>query len=282
MNHLSRYTFGLIAVLFLGSTQAADWSTNEVQLQYGDIAKPFQGGKGSADTGSTTILTFQHASGWKYGDNFFFFDYLNYGQTDVDKARGDQGGTELYGEWYSNFSLGKITEKDLSFFIVKDIGLIAGFNFAPEVETFYYLPGVRLALDLPGFAFANLDLTAYIQDSPSETATGARIDEDNSFMVDFNWAYPFTLGSTQWSIEGHIEYIDGVDTKVKIPGVGTVNGERESWILAQPQVRLDLGNVLGMSDKQLFAGIEYQYWQNKLGDKQTDENIVQLLLVWRL
>ncbi|OZG73957.1 hypothetical protein BTA51_09260 [Hahella sp. CCB-MM4] len=238
------------------SVSAANWSVTEAQMQHGDLKQAFVN-----EDRSTTILTLQHASGWAYGDNFFFFDHLNYS----NEAGGD--GDELYGEWYSNFSLGKISGKDLSFAFVRDLGVIAGFNFAPEVDTIYYLPGIRLALDLPGFAFANLDMTAYIQDSDMLPK------EDDSFMVDFNWAYPFSIGSAAFSVEGHVEYIDGAENDA--------GGERESWILAQPQVRYDIGKSLFSQPDSLFIGIEYQYWQNKLGDKNTDENTVQALGVWR-
>jgi hypothetical protein len=27
--------------------------------------------------------------------------------------------------------------------------------------------------------------------------------EDDSFMIDFNWAYPFSVGNQDFSIEGH-------------------------------------------------------------------------------
>ena len=142
---------GLALALAAGSSHAADWSSTEMHLQYGDLKKPFQGGGSSSETDGTTIVTLQHASGWKYGDNFFFFDYLNYGKTDLDEEVGNPSQTETYGEWYSNFSLGKITGNDVGFAFVKDIGIIAGFNFAPEVNTHYYLPGIRFSLDLPGF-----------------------------------------------------------------------------------------------------------------------------------
>ena len=278
----------MVAIASLGmalaaaSSQAAIWSTTELQYQYGDLKKPFQGGGSESETGGTSIGTVQHASGWAYGDNFFFFDYLSYGQTDFDKASDTSRQTELYGELYSNFSLGKITGNDLSFLFVKDIGLLAGFNFAPEVDTMYYLPGIRFDLALPGFAFAHLDVAAYIQDSASNVGDGVNIREDDSFWVDFNWAYPFKIGNTSWTIEGHVEYIDGVDTDVRVSGVGTFDGKRESWVLAQPQLRLDLGEVMFDSAGSLFVGIEYQYWSNKLGDKDTDESVVQALVVWRL
>ena len=115
----------------------------------------------------------------------------------------------------------------------------------------------------------------------TETQKAHAVEEDDAWIVDFNWAYPFTIGSSKWTIEGHIEYIDGADQKVKVRGVGEFDGERESWILAQPQLRVDIGDFWG-APGQIFAGIEYQYWKNKLGDKETDENVVQALLVWRL
>lgn len=279
---LINIAFGVTMTAAVSFTaQAADWSATEVQLQYGDLKKPFQGGGSSSDTNGTTILTFQHASGWKYGDNFFFIDHLNYGKTDFEDTEGRPGDDEFYGEWYSNFSLGKISGKDLKVGFIKDVGLIAGFNIAPEVDTLYYLPGVSIALDIPGFAFAQIYVTGYIQNGASNVGGGTKIEEDDSYMIDFSWAYPFTIGSTKWSFEGHVEYIDGADTDVIVSGVGKVDeGERESWILAQPQLRLDLGNFWGTPD-QLFVGIEYQYWNKKLGDNDTEDNVAQLLAVWR-
>jgi nucleoside-specific outer membrane channel protein Tsx len=249
------------------------WGNTEVQLQaLGELERVGTGG-----TADTTIITFQHAGGWEYGDNFFFMDYSRYSvNNDANFPVADS--SELYGEWYSNFSLGAISGNDLSFGPVKDIGVVAGFNFAPEVDSAWVLPGVRFALDLPGFAFAQIDVTGYIHqgggsaDSPVFTV----VDEDSSFMVDFAWAYPFKIGSTSWSIEGHLEYIDG---RTQVNSFGTT--ELESWILFQPQIRLDLGEVLGQKAQRLFVGIEYQYWKNKLGEKGTDDNAAQFLAVWR-
>ena len=64
----------LIALLWCGSGQAAEWSNTEVHLQIGNLDVPSFAGGGSADH---VIYTLQHASGWKYGDNFFFVDVLD-------------------------------------------------------------------------------------------------------------------------------------------------------------------------------------------------------------
>ena len=55
--------------------------------------------------------------------------------------------------------------------------------------------------------------------------------------------------------------------------------KRRARLLAQPQFRYNLGKTLAF-DNPLHIGIEYQYWRNKLGDRDTDESVVQLLLVW--
>ncbi len=68
---------------------------------WGNLDVPTFAGGGDSDH---LIYTLQHASGWKYGDNFFFIDVLD--------ARGSGfQDFDLYGEWYSNFSLGKVTGK---------------------------------------------------------------------------------------------------------------------------------------------------------------------------
>jgi nucleoside-specific outer membrane channel protein Tsx len=250
---------GVLASVVAVASQAEIWSSTEVHYSDGDLLNPFSG-----KDESTSIITLQHAGGHKYGDNFFFVDHK--------RVKGSK--TEFYGEWYSNFSLGAITGSDMSFGPVKDVGLIAGFNFAPSVSNMWLLPGVRLALDLPGFAFANLDITAY---NNVTTATGAN-KEESSYMVDFNWAYPFKIGSTSWSIKGHMEYIAGRDVVDSLGNKQPVG--KEDWILAQPQLHFDLGEAIGGEAGNLFVGIEYQYWQNKLGVKDQDESTVQLQTVW--
>ena len=247
--------WALLAAVQMHAADAADWSITEAHLSYGNLDIPTFAGGGDSDH---FIYTLQHASGWKYGDNFFFVDFLDAqdpGFQDFD----------VYGEWYSNFSLGKISGRTVGGGLISDVGLIWGFNWASDADVKKYLPGFRLVLDLGGFAFANLDFTAYIDDSEGAAAGGAPREGD-SYMIDFNFARPFTIGRSNFSIEGHIEYIAGRDNEF--------GGKVEHWILAQPQFRWS-------PNEHLSLGLEYQYWLNKLGDGATDENTVQALLVWK-
>ncbi len=243
--------------LCVGAASAADWNTTEFHLQYGDLDNAFS--EGSQDT---FIWTLQHASGWKYGDNFFFVDMI---QTD------DDDNYDAYAEVYMNFSLGKITGNDMSMGPIRDVGLIAGLNYGADPNVRVYLPGIRLAWDLPGFNFANTDITAYLTDNSG--GENAAPKEGDSFMVDFNFATKqVEVGPTKWNLEGHVEYIDDRSNEF---------GETDYWILGQPQLRMDLGELIGMPAQTVFAGIEYQFWVNKLGG-DVDESAVQGLLVWRL
>ncbi len=258
--------FFIIFALFIKLSVAyfaADWSTTELHYQYGNLMVPGTIGRGDAET---SILTYQHASGWKYGDNFFFVDFLDDSLTDGFND------SDYYGELYLNFSLGKILDRPLEIGPIKDVGIIGGLNIAGDANVRKYLPGIRLSMDFPGFAFFNMDITGYIDDSDG-IPRGAP-GEDDSFMIDFNWAYPLALGSHDFSIEGHIEYI-GQRTN-------EFGAEVSDWVFGQPQFRYDLGKSLFATPNILYLGVEWQFWFNKLGDDDTDENVVQALVVWRL
>ncbi len=245
----------LLSFALLQPAYALDWSRTELHFQYGNLAVPTFAGGGDAEH---FIYTLQHASGWQYGDNYFFVDVLDAQDSDFQDF-------DVYGEWYANFSLGKITGRKVGAGLVSDVGVILGFNWARKPGIKKYLPGLRLSLDLAGFAFANLDFTAYIDDSDGVSSGGAP-SESNSFMIDFNFMRPFEIGGVNFSIEGHAEYIGGRQNEFG----GTV----ESWILAQPQLRWN-------AHDRFSLGIEYQFWMNKLGDGATDESVVQTLIVWK-
>jgi len=245
----------------VGASQAADWSTTEFHFQYGELDNAFA--PGSSDT---FIWTLQHASGWKYGDNFFFVDIID-----------DQDGNnyDIYAEVYPNFSLSKITGNEISMGPINDVGIITGFNFGADPNVRVFLPGIRLSWDLPGFAFANTDFTAYLTDNQgaSEDDPRSAPSAGDSWMVDFNFSTKqWELGATKWNLEGHVEYIDSRSNEF---------GETDYWILGQPQLRVDVGEHIGLPASTLFAGVEYQFWINKLGGEK-DESAVQALVVWRL
>jgi nucleoside-specific outer membrane channel protein Tsx len=259
----SHLLLSLSFAAFSHSTASADWSTTELQYQYGKLVTPEFAGGGDANT---HILTLQHASGWGFGDVFFFVDSLH------DNRKDNFNDNDLYGEIYVNFSLSKLLDKPIALGSLRDVGIIAGLNAGKDAKVLKYLPGLRLSWDVPGFAFLNSDFMAYLDDSAG-AAKGGAPKESDSFLIDFNWAYPFNLGAQSFSIEGHVEYAGSRTNEF--------GGNVGHWLFAQPQLRWDAGKTLYDKPNQLFLGMEYQYWQNKLGDNRTTENRPQLLVVWR-
>jgi hypothetical protein len=255
----------VLAVCFQPEASAFDWSMTEVHYQHGDLQTPSFARRGRTRS-VTDIVTLQHADGWKYGDNFFFMDILN------DARRDGYNESDFYGELYLNGSLSKISGHKIGYGWIKDVGILMGFNGAANSKVFKYLPGLRLAWDIPGFAFLNSDFTAYI-DSSSGLAGGGSPSQTDSWMVDINGAYPFTLGKHRFLIIGHMEYIDGRRNEL--------GGEVAEWFLAQPQFRYDLGHTLFGKADHFYVGTEWQVWIHKQGDRKTYENVPQALAVWR-
>ncbi len=248
-------------MLLLTASPAAallEWSTTELHFQYGHIENPFSG-----TNQDTFILTVQNALGWKYGESFFFADFIE------DVEHDGFNDTDLYFEWFP--SLSRLTKRDIELGPIKDFSLLLGLNVSVDAKVIKVLPGLRASWDLPGFAFLDTDLTAYI-DASRGVSRGGAPKETDSFMFNLAWAYPFSLAGLDFSVEGYVEYIHCRTNEF--------GGRVKSWFLTQPQFRLDLGKLLREEANRLLLGMEYQFWHHKLGTKN-DESLPQFLLVWR-
>ena len=250
-----------LAVAAFAAASAPAAGQTEFHFQFGELLNPF-----SAQEEESFILTLQQATQWKYGDSFFFVDYLD------DKGRDGFNERDFYAEWYPTVSLGKLTGKPVGGGPLVDVGFIAGLSAAGDAKVVKYLPGLRLAWKAPGFIFLNTDLMLYI-DGSSGVGAGGAPKTDDSYAFDVNGLFLFSAGEQSFQITGHMEYIGGTTNEFGVKAGDTV--------FLQPQFRWDLGKALGGYADKLFAGIEYQYWSNKLGTEET-ESAVQLLLVWQL
>lgn len=264
-NTVMRVTLFLIVIITLAPESRAfgfDWHTTELHGQYGKLDTPTFAGGGSS---TTRKLTLQHADGYKFGDNFFFVDFISSSDPDFEDDN-------VYGEFYTNLSYNKLRKAEMWSGPLKDIGFTAGYNFSHDAKVHKYLPGIRFDLNIPTFNMAKLLFTGYIDDNRG-IAHGGAPKEDDSYMIDFAFARPFAIGKHDFSIEGHVEYIGQRENEL---------GNTVSWhILAQPQFRYDLGKTIFDKPQKLFIGIEAQLWINKLGDRDTDEFAPQALIVWR-
>lgn len=234
---------------------------SEIHLQLGRLVNPFSG-----EQARTRILTYQYAGSWALGENYLFVDFLD---DDLNDGFNDQN---FYTEWYPTVNLSNLQSREPWSGAVRDVGFIAGINAEGDPDVLKLLPGLRLSWNVPGFVFFNTDYTLMLDRSDGLAQGGAPATGDQA-MFDISWGKAFTLGGHAFWFTGHIEYISGTYTE---------NGARvRDWILAQPQLGWDLGKWLFNVENQLFLGIEYQYWKNKLGANESD-NTPQLWVMWRI
>ena len=85
------------------------------------------------------------------------------------------------------------------------------------------------------------------------------------------WSYTLPVGNSDLVIDGFIDWV-----------VGNEDNYRNN-LHFNPQIKYDLGKALSLSAKQLYVGIEYDYWKNKYGIEdspafETDQNTASLLV----
>ena len=243
---------------------AFDWGDTEIVYLYGTkFQEPF-----NPNDVTKNIITLQLASGYKYGSNFFFCDLLR-----SDGADNNAG--EVYCEWYTHLSLSAISGKKVGVGFIKDVTLTAGINYGAKntgANPRIFLPGASLILDVPSFAFFNVDVLAYIDHGnfkpDSATTLPACGGYKTTYQITPAWKLPFNIGPTKWVFEGFADFIGS-------------HGTCDSQFLTQPQLRLDVGNFFGKPDT-FYVGIEYQYWHNKFGFSGLTDNFPQFMVAWKL
>jgi len=268
------------AALFSTAASAADWSDTEVLLNYGsrfrepfnpfaqkDINRPWLN-----DTDVTKYyLTLQHASGHKLGRNFFFVDLLN--STKNDPSGGSYG--EIYSEGYTTWSFSKMAGTKLEAGPLRDVNLTAGYNFGAKsngANPRVFLLGPTVDFAVPGFIFFNVDILMY---NDKSRFAGAGANHDTTYQITPVWLSKFAMGPTNWVFTGHVDFIGK-----RCPSTGSCAG-RSSEILAQPELRTDVGQFFGKKET-VYVGIKWNWWRNKFSFDGLNENNPQLQLVWKL
>ena len=231
----------------------------EAHFQYGNLLDPFSG-----KSAGSWVLTLQHASFWSHGDNFFFVDFLTMPDADGHDVQ------DVWMEWYSNFSLRALTGAAPGSGALRDIGFLPGVNIGADPNHLSFLPGARLAWNMPGFIFLNTDVSVAV-DRSAGIAGGGAPATDPRFYFDMNGAAAFEFEGLNFMLAGHWEYAGATTNEL--------GEEVPAWLLAQPQLTVDVGELAGTGGS-LSVGIEYQYWRNKLGTTDT-ESVPQFLVVWR-
>ena len=106
------------ALVFGSAAHAADWSDTALSWRYGTrFAEPF-----NAQDISKNILGLTHASGYKYGTNFFNVDFLMSDSKDPGSLSQSSGAQEIYVVYRHTLDIGKLRGNDIRFGPVRGVG----------------------------------------------------------------------------------------------------------------------------------------------------------------
>ena len=236
------------------SAHAAEWSDTSIGWRYGTkFGEPFEG-----NDIHKNIINLTHASGYKYGVNFFNVDLL---QSDKnDPAVGGEGAQEAYVVYRNTVDLSKITGSEYKWGIIRGIGGTAGFDWNTKNDVGYsskkrmLVLGPTVMMDVPGFL--NVSVLA-LWESNAPVGITSRYEYDTHAMLDLNWGIP--IGSSPFSFQG---YFDVIAPK----GKDEFGNDTETEVHFDAAIMLDVGRVLGGPKDTFKVGLEYEYWMNKFGN----------------
>lgn len=241
------------AAMMPAAANAADnpilWQTNSLTYLYGDDF--------DINPARQQTLTIEHASEWSVGDLFFFTDFTDY----ISERDESNGGDSYYGEFSPRLSFSKITGKHVGAGFITDT-LIAGTYEFGEGNVNTLLLGPGFDLDIPHFDYFQLN---FYRRMPRGRKDG------NTTQITPTWAVTIPVGNSDILIDGFIDWVIDNDDSY------------HANFHFNPQVKYDLGKALGYKGQRLYVGIEYSYWKNKYGVKDTpafdtDESVTSLLI----
>ena len=257
-----RIAAAVLTTLATSAVLAADWSDTSVGYRQGSkFAEPF-----NANDIAKNILNLNHASGYKYGSNFFNADVLLSDSKDPAGAGSSNGAQEIYILYRHTLDLEKLTGRPMKFGPIRGVGLTGGFDVNTKTDAGYnskkrmLVAGPTLMFDVPGFLNVGL-LALWESNAPFNTfskKSTPRYTYDTHPMLTAAWVIP--LGKdTGLSFEGFANFIAS-------KGKSESGADTAAETNIDMQVMYDLSGLIGAKPKSLKLGLEYQYWKNKFGN----------------
>jgi nucleoside-specific outer membrane channel protein Tsx len=245
---------------------AADWSDTAISWRYGQrFREPFN----PADI-KKHIFALTHASGYKYGSNYFNVDLLESDSNDPGSLNQTDGAQEAYIVYRNTLDIGALSGQELRYGPVKGLGLVLGFDWNTKNDVGYnsrkrmLVAGPTLMWDVPGFLSTGILL---LRESNAPSGAFPPISEvrqrytyDYHPMFSASWGIPVPDSWTPGlSFEGYLNYIaaKGRDE------VGNPTGAETNLDM---QLMYDLGRRFGQPKNRFRVGVEYQFWNNKFGN----------------
>ena len=260
---------------------AADWSDTSLSWRYGtDFAEPYvNNAQGGRQNISKNIFGLTHASGYKYGSNFFNVDLLESDNKDPASCPNfvcTGSAQEVYIVYRGALSLNKVSGKDYGVGYVRDWEAVFGFDANAKTDAGYnskkrmLVLGPSMSMAVPGFLNIGV-LALWESNAPCTTFPPAavgyppsgcvpRYDYKTHAALNMNWGIPF--GASGFNFQGYMLVIDS-------KGRNEFGGPTATETHFDGQIMYDIGAAVGGPKQQFKVGLGYEYWKNKFGNPTT-------------
>lgn len=249
-------------LLVSGATQAADWSDTTLSWRHGQtFREPF-----NPNNISKNIFALTHASGYKYGANYFNVDLLQSDHNDPGSLTQKSGAQEAYVVYRHTLDIGKIAGQDLVYGYVKGVGATFGFDWNTKNDVGYnsrkrmLVFGPTLMWDVPGYLNTSI---LFLRESNAPSGAFppiSQVTDRYSYrthpMFSASWGIPVAEG---WSFEGYLNFI-GAKGRDE---VGNATGAETNIDM---EIMYDIGRHFNQPKNRFRLGFEYQLWNNKFGN----------------
>lgn len=258
----SSLTVGTLIFSSAVATHAAIWSSTSVGARFGsDFAEPYKG-----DDITKQIFNLTHASGDKYGSNFFNVDLLQsndekYGGIGANKD--DKGTQEAYIVLRRYMDAGAVLQQDFKVpGMIKGVGVTGGLDWNTKNDAYgskkrMWVLGPTVQFDVPA-GFLDLSVFAFWE-SNDPTGLSKRYSYDTHPAVQLTWGLP--IAQSNFSFEGFALWIDQ-------KGKDEFGGNTKAETNIDAMLMYNFAPAIGLKDKKARVGFEYQYWKNKFGNNE--------------
>lgn len=271
---MKKLTIAVMLASSVTAVQAADWSDTWVSYKFqNDSREP-----NNAYQIVKHTVGFTHASGYKYGSNFLNVDAIKSDDRDPagnnTKAAGFEGASEIYITYRTHFEAGKVTGSPIAFGVIKDVALTAGFDY--NTKNSAMLANKRMWVLGPTFmmkmdkGFFNISALASQEINHAELHTNKDVTFDVAPMLSASWNVPFQAGLPA-KFQG---FFNVVGEKGKF-GNGS---DSTTEYFSRSSLMWDVGTSVGLKANTVWAGVGYEYWKNKFGNKKTTGTDVRSLM----
>ncbi len=206
-------------------------------------------------------IEFKHVDAWKYGQNLVEI-MINKSSRTEPAAGGGDGVMGLYSIFRFGLGINRLAGRPVvAFGPLRDISLQAGANletknstFAPQQRAFYFGPNLQFRV---GQAFLNVGISVRKEWNHNGHAGAVERYRTNANVAPI-WHIPFGLGRVRLAFDGTASFSTS-------KGKDAAGRETVPEFMSRPQLKLDLGPVVGGKPGIAELGIGVEIWRNMYG-----------------